>query len=193
MGMLGASRACAQLNELTVVPVCADSEHLPFGDGTLAFVFGAGFLHHLTDEAAHFCEVHRVLAPGGMYLLFREPQSFGSELINRIARIMTFLPGLLVRVVGRGSKVTYEHEQGKTYSFRQLKAYGEQSGLTTVCIRRHSFFHSLHWLMWTRLERFSQPARVFNRLQPLASSLDAILAPIIPRVCYYEVSACFRK
>ena len=45
---------------------------MPFRDGTFDFVYAIGVLHHLdrdTDRSTAFREIHRVLKPGGRFLL----------------------------------------------------------------------------------------------------------------------------
>ncbi len=192
-GMLVATRELAQHNGLDVVPVRADSEQLPFRDASVSFIFGAGFLHHMVDEESFFQEVHRVLAPGGLFLIFREPQAFGSRVVDGMVRIVMFLPSIAMRMLGRSGSESFDHEQEKSYSASDLRTLGQDAGFTLVRMGGHSFFHSLHWLLWARVKRFRRPGRVFMRLAPLADAMDAVFRPVIPGPLCYEISACFRK
>lgn len=45
---------------------CADAERLPFPDECFDVVYSWGVLHHSPDTPQAFCEVHRVLKPGGV-------------------------------------------------------------------------------------------------------------------------------
>lgn len=47
--------------------VCANAEHLPFGDGSFRRVLALGLVEHCPDKAALFGEVRRVLARGGVF------------------------------------------------------------------------------------------------------------------------------
>lgn len=43
-----------------------DSRHIPLADATVDLVYSSGVLHHSTDIARSFAEIHRVLKPGGV-------------------------------------------------------------------------------------------------------------------------------
>jgi len=47
----------------------ADATRLPFADHSVCAVFAFGVLHHVPDTPRVFNEVHRVLQPGGAFLL----------------------------------------------------------------------------------------------------------------------------
>ena len=47
----------------------ADSENLPFEDGTFDIVYSYGVLHHTPNTEKALAEVHRVLKPGGTALI----------------------------------------------------------------------------------------------------------------------------
>jgi ubiquinone/menaquinone biosynthesis C-methylase UbiE len=192
-GMLRATRALAGRNGFNAAAVCADSEQLPFRDDSLAFVLGAGFLHHMTDEQAFFREVRRVLAPGGVFLIFREPQAVGSRFVDGVVRAATFAPACMLRLVGRGGAESFEHEQEKCYAARDLRELGQGAGFTVLRVGHHSFFHSMLWLVWARARRFPRMARMLQRLEPVADAMDTVFGPLIPRMLFYEISASFRK
>ena len=46
--------------------VQADSRHIPLIDASVDLVYSSGVLHHSTDIKRSFCEIHRVLKPGGV-------------------------------------------------------------------------------------------------------------------------------
>jgi ubiquinone/menaquinone biosynthesis C-methylase UbiE len=48
----------------------AAADRLPFADGTFDIVVSTGTLHHWKDAAAGLKEVHRVLRPGGLALMY---------------------------------------------------------------------------------------------------------------------------
>jgi SAM-dependent methyltransferase len=49
--------------------VGADAESLPFADQAFDIVISSDVIEHLTRPYQHLAEVHRILAPGGAYLL----------------------------------------------------------------------------------------------------------------------------
>jgi len=59
--------------EKSPVLVAGDATRLPFRDGSLAFVMSFQMLSQFMDVEAVFREVHRVLAPGGVYFFAEEP------------------------------------------------------------------------------------------------------------------------
>jgi SAM-dependent methyltransferase/uncharacterized protein YbaR (Trm112 family) len=59
--------------EKSPVLVAGDATRLPFRDGSLAFVMSFQMLSQFMDVEAVFREVHRVLAPGGVYYFAEEP------------------------------------------------------------------------------------------------------------------------
>jgi len=65
-------RTAWQLDK-TPVLVAGDATRLPFRDSSLAFVMSFQMLSQFMDVEAVFREVHRVLAPGGIYFFAEEP------------------------------------------------------------------------------------------------------------------------
>jgi len=56
-----------------------DAEHLPFADDSFDIVYSWGVLHHSPDTPRAFCEVHRVLRPGGTLraMIYHRPSIVG--------------------------------------------------------------------------------------------------------------------
>jgi len=50
--------------------LAGDAQRLPFADGTVDFAVSSLSLHHWVDPRVAFREVHRILKPGGQFLLF---------------------------------------------------------------------------------------------------------------------------
>jgi SAM-dependent methyltransferase len=63
-----------------VSAIAAESESLPFADGSFDLVIGHAVLHHLPDLDRSFAEFLRVLAPGGLILFAGEPSRVGDRL-----------------------------------------------------------------------------------------------------------------
>lgn len=67
----------------------ADAERLPFADNSFPFIFCYQTLHHFPNPKKVISEVHRVLAPGGVFYFGEEPigQQFGLRLWNRPTKL----------------------------------------------------------------------------------------------------------
>lgn len=68
-GMLSKGAARWRAHADRVLPVQADSERLPFGDGAFDVVTCANSFHHYPDQQRAVCEMRRVLRPGGRLIL----------------------------------------------------------------------------------------------------------------------------
>ncbi|NUM74898.1 class I SAM-dependent methyltransferase [candidate division KSB1 bacterium] len=53
--------------------VCCDANFLPFASGSMPFIFCYETLHHFPDPTPIVREIHRVLAPGGIFFFDEEP------------------------------------------------------------------------------------------------------------------------
>lgn len=53
--------------------VCCDANFLPFASGSMPFIFCYETLHHFPDPTPIVREIHRVLAPGGVFFFDEEP------------------------------------------------------------------------------------------------------------------------
>jgi len=53
--------------------ICCDASSLPFVTASVPFVFCYQTLHHFPDPAPVVEEIHRILSPGGCFLLSEEP------------------------------------------------------------------------------------------------------------------------
>jgi len=60
--------------------ICADLNHAPFKTGSIPFVFCYQTLHHFPDPAPIVAEVHRFIAPGGVFFFAEEPFKRGFHL-----------------------------------------------------------------------------------------------------------------
>jgi ubiquinone/menaquinone biosynthesis C-methylase UbiE len=73
----------------------AAADHLPFADGSLDTVISTGSIHHWKDVAGGLKEVHRVLRPGGLALMYDLvtdlPREVSRELVRKYGRVRTTL------------------------------------------------------------------------------------------------------
>ncbi|MFH1537346.1 MAG: class I SAM-dependent methyltransferase [bacterium] len=189
--MLKATRDTAVLNDIDAVQ--GDAAILPFRDESFDFVCGGSFLHHTRDENDLFDEVHRVLKPGGFFLVYREPQAFGSRLVVAIVKLIVFLPGLFFRFTKRGAE-NHDRELGKAYSYSQLKEFGDRARLPLVACQSHSFCHSIHWYLASKLKSFNALYAFAQSFEPFSDAIDEkILKYIFPGVFFYNISACYKR
>lgn len=193
LGMLKGARETAKLNGIRANQIKADAARLPFADESIEFICGGGFLHHLDDEEQFFMEVRRVLKPGGLLLIFREPQAFGSVFVSVVTRMVVFIPGLAFKLIKR-NKETFDHELEKSYSKKRLSELGDSSGMEMIACNAHSFLHTVHWQVAYKVKSVKSLQRFVNLFQPVVDFIDKkILAHILPSMFFYEISACFRK
>ncbi len=61
----------------------ADGHDLPLVDGWADVVFSCAAIHHSSDLARLFAEIHRVLRPGGLLLFVSEPSKRASILLTK--------------------------------------------------------------------------------------------------------------
>jgi SAM-dependent methyltransferase len=99
------SAAAANLAELAnTCVVRADLRRLPFPSGSFGFISCLGVLHHLSDPAAGLATLSRLLAPGGLLLvyLYSRPETPGVRALGlrgaaTLRRITVGLPKPLLR------------------------------------------------------------------------------------------------
>jgi SAM-dependent methyltransferase len=104
--------------------VRADAQKLPFGDGLFGGVNNAGALHVYDDPDAAFCEVFRVLRPGGVYVgsTFAESSRAVGRLAARLTGIRRFDPSELRAWLSRIGFSEYEQVRlGDGFIFRARK------------------------------------------------------------------------
>jgi SAM-dependent methyltransferase len=78
------SRAVRALPDHGLAGLMADGEALPFRSGTLAGLVYDGALHHLIDYRGGLREAMRVLAPGGLLIVFEPLSSRFSRLVHKL-------------------------------------------------------------------------------------------------------------
>lgn len=90
---------------------------LPYPEARFDVVVSCGVLEHVPDHEASLDEIHRVLRPGGLFLIYNLPQRFGyTEFIVRAFRL------------------GYTHE--RRYSVRGTEALLAQHGFAVRRVRR---------------------------------------------------------
>jgi len=114
----------------------ADCLKLPFKDSTFDFVTASGLVHHFVGQKGTlsdlFCEVHRILKDGGIFI-FNEPNLLfpASLMIHPFNRFLQKIkPG------ARG-RVPYE----RPICFLECKKHLKKAGFTEIGIKASSFAH----------------------------------------------------
>ena len=87
---LDLSRAVFALPPAGLAGVEGDGEHLPFRDGRAAALVYDGALHHLIDYPRALRDAARVLAPGGLLVVFEPVSSAFSRLVHRLLDPLVF-------------------------------------------------------------------------------------------------------
>jgi ubiquinone/menaquinone biosynthesis C-methylase UbiE len=78
------SRAVLSLAAHGLAGIMADGEALPFRDGVLSALVYDGALHHLIDYRGGLREAMRVLAPGGLLIVFEPVSSPFSRFVHKL-------------------------------------------------------------------------------------------------------------
>ena len=112
-----------------------DGLHLPFLNNTFDACVSNWVIEHVSDPSAHFCEIGRVLKPGGVYC-FRTPNRWhyfvlGSLLLPfsihlRLAPLLRGLPR-----DGHGPYPTYY----RANTFARIQRLCSRAGLSPVALR----------------------------------------------------------
>lgn len=91
---LDLSRAVHALPAQGLAGAMADGEQLPLRDGSIAAVVYDGALHHLIDYPAGLRDAIRVLAPGGLLVLFEPVSSPFTRTVHRLLDPLVFRHGV---------------------------------------------------------------------------------------------------
>ena len=103
-----------------------DATMLPLASDSIDTVFMLGGIHHVSDRAALFKEVARVLKPGGKFY-FREPVS-------------DFAPWLWLRWIVYRLSPTLDHETERPLRLHETEPYLSAAGLRLTTWNTHGFF-----------------------------------------------------
>lgn len=111
----------------------ADAAHIPYSDGSFDVVFADNVLEHLPEPEKVFCEINRVLKPGGSFL-FKTPNKW-----HYMPFVARFTPQRFHRYVNRlrgRAEVDTFPTCYRANTPRAVLALGRAAGLDVVMIER---------------------------------------------------------
>jgi SAM-dependent methyltransferase len=112
--------------------LCGQAEFLPFADGSFDLVCCSWVLEHLGGPQRTFCEVARVLRPGGRFAFVTPNARHPLLLLNRAARSTQ---GRLVEwAYARSEKDTFPAAYGAN-TLRRIELLAQAAGLERVALR----------------------------------------------------------
>jgi ubiquinone/menaquinone biosynthesis C-methylase UbiE len=209
-GMVEAAERNASEAGLTVTGAVADAEDLPYPDGQFDLVVGHAVLHHIPDVERAFAEVLRVLRPGGRFVICGEPTRIGDRIARRLgqatwltATTLTRLPGVSSRWARPTDELDASSEAAAlewvvdlhTFDPDELARTALRAGAIDVDTVTEELTAS--WFGWpartveyaVREDRLGPRWALFSyRTWQRLSSLDQILARVVPSRLFYNVS-----
>lgn len=146
------------------LPICASmaitrSDHpwrLPFADAGFDVVVSCGVLEHVPNEEASLEEIHRVLRPGGLFLIYNLPQRFG-----------------YTEIIVRAFKLGYTHE--RRYGARGTRRLLGRHGFAVRRIRRSNMLpHNFRGLPASLRARLTRHADALLRADLALAALPGL-------------------
>ena len=203
-GMLDVLAAGARRLSLTVDPIRAGAEQLPFAEGRFDLVFGHAVLHHLPDLEASLSEMRRVLRPGGTLAFCGEPSRFGELIATLPKGVGRAAAPLWRRALGasrrNGAREKGDHELERevdvhAFAPATLRNVLAGAGFEAIRIRGEELLANLcGWTMRT-LETTAEPEEVpmawrnfaFRSYVTLQRLDAALLEPRLPAGLFYNL------
>jgi 2-polyprenyl-6-hydroxyphenyl methylase/3-demethylubiquinone-9 3-methyltransferase len=119
--LIGAARRHAEQTGRQIGYTVGKSEQLPYADASFDIVTCVDVLEHVESPAQAVREIHRVLAPGGIFLY---------DTINRTLRsrvVMIWLPENVMKIVPKGA-----HTWKDFIKPREMRGYLADAGFATI-------------------------------------------------------------
>jgi ubiquinone/menaquinone biosynthesis C-methylase UbiE len=107
---LDLSRAVFSLPAAGLAGTMADGEHLPLRERSVAALIYDGALHHLIDYAEALREALRVLAPGGLLILFEPVSSPFSRAVHHLLDPIVFRKTVYESPIDQRYKDAFDEE-----------------------------------------------------------------------------------
>lgn len=209
-GMVEAAERNAERLGFAVEGRTADAERLPYEDGTFDIVVGHAVIHHLPDVEQAFREMLRVLRPGGRVVICGEPTRYGDFVARRLSRATWWATTRLTRlpvIKDRWARPQQDLDESSraaalesvvdlhTFDPDELARTVERAG--AVDVRTKSEELTAAWFGWPvrTFEAAVNPdrlgwgwAKFAYRTWQRLSTLDRVLARVVPGELYYNVS-----
>jgi SAM-dependent methyltransferase len=149
--------------------IFSDMHDMPFKDNGFDIIFGAAVMHHTNDLAKAFKEIHRVLKPGGNFVLINESARGVFEKVHPVYDKMKRMG------FGDTCYTRYEWKKGARFGgFKKIKVdflsladdyitrHEKRGSKCTIKLRLAHFIKS-HPCMESFLLFFLRPLRLFFR------------------------------
>ncbi|HEX6329289.1 MAG TPA: methyltransferase domain-containing protein [Jiangellaceae bacterium] len=209
-GMVEAAERNAERLGFAIEGRTADAERLPYEDGTFDIVVGHAVIHHLPDVEQAFREMLRVLKPGGRVVICGEPTRYGDFVARRLSRATWWATTRLTRlpvIKDRWARPQQDLDESSraaalesvvdlhTFDPDELARTVERAG--AVDVRTKSEELTAAWFGWPvrTFEAAVNPdrlgwgwAKFAYRTWQRLSTLDRVLARVVPGELYYNVS-----
>lgn len=168
-----------------------DAEQLPFRDAAFDAVFMAASLHHLPSPQRAIAEAARVLKPGGILGVFREPASWPYYAFSPVFRALKFaLRKKNKNPVSLADDVTHGFTRGQLR--RLLGANYEQ-----VTIRPVQYFEKVYLnYLALKTKLFNRKYAAGQRLTRALQAVDRVIAkvPLLEATAWdWDVTAVKKK
>ena len=211
-GMLATLDANADSLGLRAQTAVADAERLPFPDESFDLVFGHAVLHHIPHLETAFCELARVLAPGGTLVFAGEPSRMGDSLARvpkRAASAAAPLWRAIVRADAAPPGAREEHAHADLEGFvdvhafapRELARFAKGAGLEHVRVSGEELL--ANWFGWANrtLEASAEADQIpwlwreyaYRGYLALQALDRALLEDRLPAAIFYNLMISARK
>ncbi|TDD68216.1 SAM-dependent methyltransferase [Jiangella aurantiaca] len=208
-GMVGAARRNARQLGFEIAGEVADAEKLPFPDETFDVVVGHAVIHHLPDVEQAFREMLRVLRPGGRVVICGEPTKYGDRIARALSRATWWATTRATRLPGLSGWARSREELDESSRAAALESVVDlhtfDPGELTVLVTRAGFTHATAVTEELTAAWFGWPVRTFEHaVNPdrlgwgwamfaykswlRLSAADRVLARVVPRELFYNVS-----
>jgi SAM-dependent methyltransferase len=145
-----------------------DLAHIPLASASVDVVMCRSVMEHVTDPAAVYAEIFRVLKPGGVFVFLTANFWDYASLIARL--VPSFHPAIVARTEGRAKAVVFPVAY-RTNTRRSVERWSRQAGFELLSFRylgqypSYFLFNGFLFLLGTVYEKLISRVRPLNFLQ----------------------------